>query len=284
MSTDTRTEPATGPARHTPLPPGLRVTQWGMIRSEWLKFWSLRSSLYSLVIAVIGMIGLDCLFAYAAVARYQQQQRLHPAQALSFHASDTAMRGYLLVQLVVGVLGVLVVSGEYGTGMIRSSLAAAPKRLPVLWAKAIVLAVIVLVATTISSFIAYFAVQPILNSAGLGYSLTSPGMLRAVFGVGLYATGIGLLGVGLGWILRHTAGAIASLFGLVLILPSVSELLPDTWQPHIVPYLPSNAGGQLASANPDPGGLAPWTGFGVFCVWIAVAIVAGVVVLRRRDA
>jgi ABC-type transport system involved in multi-copper enzyme maturation permease subunit len=289
MSTDTMTGSAagapSGPARHhTELPSGLRVTQWGVIRSEWLKFWSLRSSLYSVVIAVIGMIGLDCLFAYASVSRYQHERTLHPAEALQFHASDTAMRGYLLVQLVVGVLGVLVVSGEYGTGMIRSSLAAAPKRLPVLWAKAIVLAAIVFVATTVSSFIAYFAVQPILNTQGLGYALTSPGVLRAVFGVGLYATGIGLLGIGLGWIVRHTAGAIASLFGLVLILPSVSELLPDTWQPHIVPYLPSNAGSQLASANPDPTGLAPWTGFGVFCVWIAVAVVLGMVVLRRRDA
>ncbi|HEY4019409.1 MAG TPA: ABC transporter permease subunit [Pseudonocardiaceae bacterium] len=286
MSTDT-ISPATGPARHAlhaDLPSDLRVTQWGVIRSEWLKFWSLRSSQYSMIIAVVAMIGLDCLFAYASVSRYNQQQALHPGVAVHFSATDTAMRGYLLVQLVVGVLGVLVVSGEYGTGMIRSSLAAAPKRLPVLWAKAIVLAVIVFVATTISSFIAYFAVQPILNSAGLGYALTSPGMLRAVFGVGLYVTGVGLLGAGLGWILRHTAGAIASLFGLLLILPSVSELLPDTWQPHIVPYLPSNAGTQLATASPDPGGLAPWTGFGVFCVWIVVAIVLGVVVLRGRDA
>ncbi len=283
MSTDTIAGPPR-PARHVELSPDLRVSQWGVIRSEWLKFWSLRSSLYSLVIAVIGMIGLDCLFAYAAVNRYDRLRSLHSAQGLNFQAGDTAMRGYLLVQLVVGVLGVLVVSGEYGTGMIRSSLAAAPKRLPVLWAKAAVLAVIVFVAITASSFIAYFVVQPIVNSAGLGYALTSPGILRAVFGVGLYATGIGLLGVGLGWILRHTAGAIASLFGLVLILPSVSELLPDSWQPHIVPYLPSNAGSQLASASPDPTGLAPWTGFGVLCAWIAVAIVIGAVLLRRRDA
>jgi ABC-2 type transport system permease protein len=287
MSADTMTGSATGPARptrRTELPPGLRVTQWGVIRSEWLKFWSLRSSVYSMVIAVVAMIGLDCLFAYAAVLRYQTEKSLHPGVVAHFDAANTATRGYLLVQLVVGVLGVLVVSGEYGTGMIRSSLAAAPKRLPVVWAKAAVLAVIVLVATTVSSFIAYFAVQPILDTQGLGYALGTAGVLRSVFGVGLYATGIALLGVGLGWILRHTAGAIATLFGLILILPSVSELLPDNWQSHIVPYLPSNAGGQLASANPDPGGLAPWTGFGVLCVWIAVAIIAGVVILRRRDA
>ena len=143
------------------------------------------------------------------------------------------MRGYLLVQLVVGVLGVLVVSGEYGTGMIRSSLAAAPERLPVFGARRSCCRRSCSCSTTISSFIAYFVVQPILGTQGLGYALTSPGMLRAVFGVGLYVTGIGLLGVGLGWILRHTAGAIATLFGLILILPTVAELLPDTWQPHI---------------------------------------------------
>ncbi len=283
MSSDTMTAPPAPHARHTELPPDLKVTQWGVIRSEWLKFWSLRSSLYSLVIAIVGMIGLDCLFAYAMVSRVAEG-RLTPAELANFHAADTAMRGYLLVQLVVGVLGVLVVSGEYGTGMIRSSLAAAPKRLPVLFGKAITLSVIVFVSITITSFIAYFAVQPILNTQGLGYSLTSPGVLRAVFGVGLYATGIGLLGVGLGWILRHTAGAIATLFGLILILPTVSELLPDSWQPHVLPYLPTNAGGQLASANADPTGLAPWTGFGVLCIWIAVIVVAGALLLRRRDA
>jgi ABC-type transport system involved in multi-copper enzyme maturation permease subunit len=283
MSTDTMTVPPRH-ARHTELPDDLRVSQWGVIRSEWLKFWSLRSSIYSLVISVVGMIGLDCLFAYAAVNRYQHELSVHPGQALQFQAADTAMRGYLLVQLVVGVLGVLVVSGEYGTGMIRSSLAAAPKRLPVLWGKAITLSVIVFVMITISSFIAYFVVQPILNTQGLGYALNSPGMIRALFGVGLYATGIGLLGIGLGWILRHTAGAIATLFGLILILPTVGELLPDTWQPHILPYLPSNAGEQLASAGPDPTGLAPWTGFGVLCIWIAVIVVTGALLLRRRDA
>jgi ABC-type transport system involved in multi-copper enzyme maturation permease subunit len=283
MTTDTVAAPARH-ARHPELPAGLKVTQWGVIRSEWLKFWSLRSSIYSLVIAVIGMIGLDCLFAYAAVNRYERIHSLHPAEAAQFQSSDLAMRGYLLVQLVVGVLGVLVVSGEYGTGMIRSSLAAAPKRLPVLWGKAITLSVIVFVTITISSFIAYFAVQPILDTQGLGYALTSSGMVRALFGVGLYATGIGLLGVGLGWILRHTAGAIATLFGLILILPTVGELLPDTWQPHVLPYLPSNAGTQLASASPDPTGLAPWTGFGVLCIWIAVIVVVGALLLRRRDA
>lgn len=283
MSTDTIAAPPRH-ALHAELPADLKVTQWGVIRSEWLKFWSLRSSIYSLVIAVVGMIGLDCLFSYATVARYQELAARHSPELSHFNAADTAMRGYLLVQLVVGVLGVLVVSGEYGTGMIRSSLAAAPKRLPVLWGKAITLSAIVFVTITISSFIAYFAVQPILNTQGLGYSLTASGVERAVFGVGLYATGIGLLGVGLGWILRHTAGAIATLFGLILILPTVGELLPDSWQPHILPYLPSNAGGQLASASPDPTGLAPWTGFGVLCIWIAVIVVAGAVLLRRRDA
>lgn len=284
MSADTVATQQPKHARQAALPDDLKVTQWGVMRSEWLKFWSLRSSIYSLVIAVVAMIGLDCLFAYATVNRYERQLALHPGATLHFDATDTAMRGYLLVQLVVGVLGVLVVSGEYSTGMIRSSLAAAPKRLPVLWAKAIILSVIVFVATTISSFIAYFAVQPILNTQGLGYSMTAPGMMRALFGVGIYVTGIGLLGVGLAWILRHTAGAIATLFGLLLILPTVGELLPDDWQPHILPYLPSNAGTQLATASPDPTGLAPWTGFGVMCIWIVVIIVAGAVLLRRRDA
>jgi len=276
-----------GQARHArpgSLPPGLKVSQWGIIRSEWVKFWSLRSSWYSLAITVVGIIGLDCLFAYGAVTAVQRAESLHRALPSDFNAVDLAMRGYLLAQLVVGVLGVLVVSGEYGTGMIRSSLAAAPKRLPVLIGKAVVFAVITFVLTTVTTFLAYFPVQPILHSAGLGYSLSDPGVIRAIFGIGGYLTAIGLIGMGLAWILRHTAAAVAALLGLILVIPPLTGLLPSDWQPHITPYLPSEAGTQLAMAHPDPGGLAGGTALVTVVVWIAVAIVGGAILLKRRDA
>ena len=281
------TATTTPQARHAKpgsLPAGLKVTQWGIIRSEWLKFWSLRSSWYSLAITVLGIIGLNCLFAYGAVTEVNRAHQLHRILPPDFDAANTAMRGYLLAQLVIGVLGVLVVSGEYGTGMIRSSLAAAPKRVPVLIGKAVVFAVITFVVTTITAFIAIFPVQPILDSAGIGFSLSSPGVLRAIFGIGFYLTVIGLIGMALAWILRHTAAAIAALMGLILVIPPLTGLLPTDWQPHITPYLPSEAGSQLAAATPDPTGLAGGTALVTVIVWVAVAIIAGAVLLKRRDA
>jgi ABC-2 type transport system permease protein len=278
---------APGEARHAKpgsLPAGLKVTQWGVIRSEWLKFWSLRSSWYSLIITVVGIIGLDCLFAYGAVTVVNRAHTLGRPLESGFTAVDTAMRGYLLAQLVIGVLGVLVVGGEYGTGMIRSSLAAAPRRLPVLIGKAVVFALITFVVTTISTFIAYFPAQPILDSAGIGYSLSDPGVVRSIFGIGFYLTVIGLIAMGLAWILRHTAAAIAALLGLLLVIPPLAGLLPSDWQPHITPYLPSEAGSQLAMTHPDPSGLAGGTALVTVLVWVAVAILGGAILLTRRDA
>ena len=279
MSTETTAKPA-----HVALPADLRVSQWGVIRAEWVKFWSLRSSWYSLALAPIMMIGLGCVFAYGAVNTYTTIKSVHPEQVVGYDAGGIVTRGYLLVQLVVGVLGVLVVSGEYGTGMIRSSLTSAPKRLPVLWAKLIVFAVVAFTVTTISAFLTYAVVQPILGTAGIGYALSAPGVLRGLFGVGAYVTGIGVFGMGLGWVLRHTAGAIATLFALVLLLPMVANLLPGTWQPHLVPYLPGVLGSQLVLPDGDPSGLTPGGAFIALCAWLAVAVALGAVLLRRRDA
>jgi ABC-type transport system involved in multi-copper enzyme maturation permease subunit len=182
------------------------------------------------------------------------------------------------------VLGVLVVTGEYSTGMIRASLSAAPTRLPVLWAKTIVFAAVTFVVTTVSSFVAFFGGQAFLSSQHIQTSLAAPGVFRAVLGCGLYLTVVGLLGVALGWIVRHTAGAIASVFGLLLVLPALGDALPDTLAPHITPYLPSNAGQQLVAVHSEVGMLAPWAGFAVFCAYLVVGIVVAVVLLKRRDA
>jgi hypothetical protein len=108
--------------------------------------------------------------------------------------------------------------------------------------------------------------------------------VRVIFGVALYLTVVGALAVGLGFVLRSTAGGIATLVGLLLVLPGIAQLLPDTWQPHVLPYLPSNAGAGVFAVHPDPGMLSTWNGFAVFCAWAVAALVLGAVVLRRRDA
>jgi hypothetical protein len=185
---------------------------------------------------------------------------------------------------VVGVLGVLLVTGEYSTGMIRSSLGAAPRRLPVLIAKATVFAVVTVVVTTATAIITFSLGQGLLSSQHIGTTMSAPGVARAVIGTGLYLTVVGLLGVGLGFIIRSTAGGIGTLFGLLLVLPVLGEALPPSWAQHIDPYLPSTAGQQLVAVHSESGMLAPWIGFGVFCLYALAALTLGAVLLKRRDA
>lgn len=284
MSTDTLTQ---GSAHDGPrvlvadLPDDLKVTQWRVARSEWLKFWSLRSSYITLGAAVVGMIAFGVLFSAVTANRWPV---MHAAARLRFDATDTSVRGFALAQLIVGVLGVLIVTGEYSTGMIRATMSAAPTRLPVIWAKVAVFGAVTYVVGTATAFVSFFVGQALLSSQHIQTSLSAPGVLRAVLGVGLYLTVVGLLGVALGWIIRSTAGGIATLFGLLLVLPALGEALPDSWSRHVVPYLPSDAGQSVTAVHPDPGSLAPWTGFGWFCVYALVAFVLAVVLVRRRDA
>jgi len=283
MSIDTPARPdnAAVASLDAHLPAGLKVTQLRVLRSEWSKFWSLRSSYITLAATALGMIGFGVLFSAVTANRWPE---LREARRLVFDPTGTSLRGFELAQLIIGVLGVLLVTGEYSTGMIRASMSAAPKRLPVVWAKAAVFTAVAFVVGEVSSFVAFFAGQALLSSQHIQTTLGAPEVLRTVFGTGLYLTGVGLLGVALGWIIRSTAGGIATLFGLLLVLPALGEALPDSWAQHINPYLPSNAGQSVAAVHPDTGMLAPWTGFAVFCVYVVVGFVFAVVLVKRRDA
>lgn len=283
MSIDTPTRrdgaPTAGLDAH--LPDGLRVTQLRILRSEWLKFWTLRSSFVAVAASIVGMIGFGVLFSAVTANRWAD---FSAARRLEFDPTAISLRGFNLAQLIIGVLGVLIVTGEYRTGMIRASMSAAPKRLPVVWAKAAVFTAVAFIVGEFSAFVAFFAGQAILSSQHIETTLGAPEVFRSVFGTGLYLTGVGLFGVGLGWIIRSTAGGIATLFGILLVLPALGEALPQDWATHIVPYLPSNAGQVLTQVRPDPTMLAPWTGFGVFCVYVVVAFVVAAILVKRRDA
>jgi len=259
----------------------LKVTPARVVRSEWLKFRSLQSSPIAAVGAVVGMVALGWMVSAITADRWPQMTAQNRA---NFDPADTSIRGYVLVQLVLGVLGVLTVSGEYGTGMIRSTFSAVPTRLPVVWAKAAVFAVVAFVVGEFSSFAAFLGGQAFLSSQHIEASLSDPGVFRAVFGVGLYMTGVGLIGVALGWLIRHTAGAIATLVGLLLIVPGLAGALPENWANHVVPYLPSIAGQALVNLRPEPFMLAPWTGFAWFCGEVVLALAAAAIVVKRRDA
>lgn len=258
-----------------------RITQAGVIRSEWIKLRSLRSTWFSLLATVVIIIGLGTLFAWLHANRLRNG---HDPGAI-IDATQISLRGVFLAQLAVGVLGVLVISGEYSTGMIRSSIAAVPHRQPILLAKAIVFASVVFVVSLVSTFIAFEFGQLAQASTHEQASLSTPGAARAIFGGAIYLTLIGLLAIGLGFLIRNTAGAIAALFGVVLIAPLLAEALPTPYSTDVSKYLPLNTGTQiLTTRDVDPNMLGPWTGIGVTALYVLVALVAGSLMLERRDA
>jgi ABC-type transport system involved in multi-copper enzyme maturation permease subunit len=203
----------------------------------------------------------------------------------TFDAINNATSGFQLAQLAIGVLGVLVISGEYSTGMIRASFTAVPKRLPILWAKLAVFCSATFIATLIASFVAFFVTQPIVRKHHLDKTLGDPHALRCVVGVALFLTVLGALGVGLGTLVRNTAGGIAAFAGLMFVLPGITGLLPHTTAESINPYLPLNAGSAILTStfDADHHHLSAWGGFGVFCAYAAVTIVVAAVLLVRRD-
>jgi ABC-2 type transport system permease protein len=256
------------------------VTQARVARSEWTKLRSVRSTRWTLLVTLLLIIGIGLLACAVFEARWPH---LAAHERSDFHPLRANLAGVNFGQLAIGVLGVLVITAEYSTGMIRSTFMAVPKRLPVLWGKALVFGVVALAVSLPAVFIVFFAGQSILSGQHINISVSHPGVLRSLFGAALYMTVMGLFGLGLGAIVRNTAGGISALAGIIFVLPPVLDLLPSSVSNSVGPYLPSNAGGALWTITPDPHTLAPWAGFGVFCAYAAVALVIAAVLMRRRD-
>src|SRR3954452_16948873 len=263
--------------------PGLphtgRVTQWRVFRSEWTKLRSVRSTRWSLLAAVAFTIGIAAL-ACAVVSHHWAH--LSPQDRRDFHPLEPNLAGVQLAQLALGVLGVLVITAEYSTGMIRASMTAVPRRLPVLWGKAVVYAVVSLALMVPATLIAFAIGQWIFSRRGINVSFSDPGVARAVIGAGLYVTAVGLFGLGLGAIVRNTAGGIAAFAGLMFVLPPLMNVFPASWNDAASPYLPLQAGQAILSITPG-NHLAPWTGFGLLCLYAAAALAIAAVLLKRRD-
>jgi ABC-type transport system involved in multi-copper enzyme maturation permease subunit len=262
--------------------PRLKVTQARVIRSEWTKFISLRSTLYTLLTAVVLMIGIGAIFSAVTASQYHT---FGAAQRASFNPIMTSLNGTIFAVVAFGVLGVLVMSGEYGTGMIRSSLTAVPRRLPVLWGKLAVFAGTIFTVSLVASFISFYLGQALLSSHHLNVAITGPGALRSVIGAALYVTVAGLLGVALGALFRNTAAGISTFAAVFFVIPPLATLLPASVGNHVTPYLPSNAGNVLwGGAYNVHNALSPWTGFGLLCGYAVVLIGAAAWRLRRADA
>jgi ABC-2 type transport system permease protein len=253
------------------------VTQLRVIRSEWTKLRGLRSTWYSALVAVAAIVGIGAGFAAGKPYRVSAA---HPAAV----AVSYSLFGILIAQLVIGVLGVLVFSGEYGSGMIRASLAVVPSRLPVLWAKLAVVAGLVLPVTLLAAVADFFVATAIQSArGGTAIALTDPGVLRTVAGASLYLTAAAVIGVALGGLLKKTAAGISAFAALFLVAPVVATYLPHSIA-GIAPYLPSSAGGALWGQPLVTHPLGPWAGFAVLAGYTVVLTGLAAWQLRRRDA
>jgi ABC-2 type transport system permease protein len=245
-----------------------------VLRSEFCKLRSVRSTFWTLFAAVAFNVGLAAVVAIVLPSHLKA----------TFDSTRVSLGGLHLSQIAIGVLGVLVITSEYDTGMIRTTFSAVPQRRLVLAAKAIVFAVTALIVGIVACFAAYFVFQAFLSDDSLRSSIGDPGVVRAVTGGGLFLAALGLFGLGLGAVIRSSAGAIAALFSVLFVPPLILELLPNSWQDSIGPYVPLEAGSQIFSLRHEAGALGTWSGFGVFCLYAAVAVGVGFVLINRRDA
>jgi ABC-type transport system involved in multi-copper enzyme maturation permease subunit len=277
----TLTAPAQTP-RTTPARPAYRVTAGRVLRSEWAKLWSLRSSWIT-----IGL-GLAALVAFGVIAALQYKSDYNSHNLSGNFAHDTAVSlslfGTTFAQLAIGVLGVLITAGEYSTGMIRSTLAAVPRRLSVLWSKATVFGLVALVTGTIGAFLSFLTVSGILSGTPAALSLSHTGVVRSLLGAGLYLGLVGVIGAALGALLRSVAGGISVLVAALMLIPGLVTLLPSSWQSNVSLYLPGNAGQSMFALTHDSTALSPTAGLLVVLGWTALALAAAAYRLKRTDA
>jgi hypothetical protein len=250
-----------------------------VLRSELTKLRSVRSTYWT----AAGAAGATLAVCLIVCLQWRSNLLNGKDTLQGFDPTLTSLNGLYLAQLAAGTLGVLVMSSEYGTGMIRATMTAVPQRRVVLAAKGLVFAICTLLVGEILSFVAFGSGQLILAGAHASASLTDPTVLRATFGGGLYLTAIGLLGFGLGALIRHTAGALCALFGLLFASTAVVDLLPAAWRDTLIDYMPLNAGSQILTTVPTSSALGAWAGLGVLSLYAAAAITGAALLITRRD-
>jgi ABC-2 type transport system permease protein len=272
------TTPVLRPAA-LPAPAG-HASLAGTVRSELTKIRSTRSTYWTLLALIVVTIGFGALASWGAASH-------GGGRGPDFDATQRSLGGLYIGQLIIAVLGALAITSEYSTGMIRTSLTAMPRRGTMFAAKALVFGAVALVTGLVTSFGAFFLGQALMSGQHINATLGQPHVLRAVIGGALFLTVCGLLAFGIGMILRHTAGAITASIALLFVLSILVNFLPQSWQVDLDKWMPALAGSQIwstkASTDSTPM-FAPWTGFAVFAGYAAVAMIAGLIMFRRRDA
>ncbi|MGH9055387.1 MAG: ABC transporter permease, partial [Acidimicrobiales bacterium] len=249
-------------------------------RSEWTKLRTLRSTYWCLIVAAVLGIGVGALISALSASHYATDPSVH----LGWNPTDRSLRSLLIAQLAFAVLGVIIVSGEYSTGMIRTSLAAVPKRIRMFSAKYLVFTAVVLLAGEIISFVTYLVGQALISGNAPSSNLGDHLVLRAVIGAGLYLALLALVSAAIGTIFRHAAAGIGVIIAILLVLPGVGQALPESWSQPIEKYWPTNAGERVVILVRDPHTLAAWTGFLDMAVFTALVIALAWWLLERRDA
>ncbi|MGQ5638925.1 MULTISPECIES: ABC transporter permease [unclassified Streptomyces] len=282
MSTLTATSetPETVPADRAR--PAYRVTGRRVLASEWAKLWSLRSTWITLGLGLLFLVAFGVIAASHYKSNLDSGRHMDPDFATAT-AVSLSLFGTNFAQLALGVLGVLVTAGEYSTGMIRSTLAAVPRRLPVLWSKATVYGLVALVVATVGAFVAFLIGSQILSGTPAAMGLGHAGVVRSLLGAGLYLGLVGVIGAALGALLRSVAGGISILVAALMLVPGLVSLLPTSWQGDIDPYLPSHAGESIFALTHDSTTLSPSAGLLVFLGWTALALVGAAYRLLRSD-
>lgn len=250
-----------------------------VMRSEWTKLRSVRSTWWTLGVFLLIALGLGALVIWGNANDYAS------------HRGEKFDRGGVVFGVVaflgslpIVVLGALTVTSEYSTGGIRTSLTAVPNRTRVFLAKVLVFGPLALALGMVGSGLVFLIAQPFFDHYDISLSLSEGAVVRALIGTGIYVGLVGLFGLGIGFTLRNSPGAIATSIGLLLVVPLLSFLLPGSVGHAISRYFTSNAGSQIVSTEPSGNRLGPWMGLGVFAIWALVPLVIGVFSLNRRDA
>jgi ABC-2 type transport system permease protein len=252
-----------------------------LMAAEWTKLRTLRSSGWTLAAMFVASLGLAALIAATDAHGYSG---LTAADKAGWDPTNESLAGTLFGQLAIGVFGVLAITGEFASGTIRSSIAAAPRRTPLLAAKAVVYGAVALVAGELISLASFFVGQAIFSGQAPTASLGQPGVARAILLAGVYLALICLISLGIGFLIRHTAGAITAVVALLLVLPGITSALPDSIRNSFGMFLPVQIGGaSMGAVVKVPHALSPWAGFGVLSLYAAIALAFGGLTLTRRD-
>jgi len=253
------------------------VTLSRVVRSEAIKFTTLRSTVSVLAGAAIGLVVIALLIGW-------NTRHLGGEIDPNDLAPSATLQGYFLGQLLIGALGVLFVTGEYSTGMIYSTLTAVPRRIPVLGAKLIVFVTATLPLLAVMCVVAFVSAQALISGYRPGYSLGDPGVVRVVLGTALYLTLVGVIGAAIGWIVRSTPGSLVTYLAVVLVLPGIFGGALGHWGKRVAEFMPSQAGSSFINTIRDSPSLRPWPGLAVMVVWVLAFLAVALVSLKRRDA